>query len=152
MSNYRTIPKVELSALSPEDMRTLSSIETERLLTEQIDQLKLLPLPPESGLLKVGNFWHATWSPAPFEEDLTLNQIKTLDVRQLLQKRSMNNEKVLRIAMALNNALVSLSPKLPGKAKPKKALKKPVTKKVKSPTGRVGRKRPLKRDKKKRVS
>jgi hypothetical protein len=57
---------------------------------------------------RVGDFWDPKWTPAPFEESITIEQLAGLDLATLFKKRMVTDMRVQSIVRALNRALESL--------------------------------------------
>jgi hypothetical protein len=73
----------------------------------------------------VSKYWQPDWPRAPFEESLTISQICSIDIENLLRKRSLGPAKVTALILALESALTEAQGQRKLKAKPrKKSLKK----------------------------
>jgi hypothetical protein len=54
---------------------------------------------------RVGDFWDPKWTPAPFEESITIEQLAGLDLATLFKKRMVTDTRVQSILRALNKVL-----------------------------------------------
>jgi len=54
---------------------------------------------------RVGDFWDPKWTPAPFEESITIEQLAGLDLATLFKKRMVTDTRVQSILRALNRVL-----------------------------------------------
>ena len=54
---------------------------------------------------RIGDFWDPKWTPAPFEEAITIEQLAGLDLATLFKKRMVTDTRVQSILRALNRVL-----------------------------------------------
>jgi hypothetical protein len=79
--------------------------QTETIFYATLKELKekISSLANKNHLL--GQYWNQTDSRAPFEEELTLSQLASLDPGMLLKKKSITQEKILALTHAVRTAL-----------------------------------------------
>jgi hypothetical protein len=53
----------------------------------------------------LGEFWDTSWTPAPFEEALTIKQLTSLDISVLFKKKMVSEERMLNVTTALGRVL-----------------------------------------------
>jgi hypothetical protein len=67
---------------------------------------------------RVGDFWDSSWTPAPFEEAITIDQLAGLDLATLFKKRMVTDTRVQSILRALNRVIDFLDDRNSGEKSP----------------------------------
>jgi hypothetical protein len=57
----------------------------------------------------LGEFWSKDWTPAPFEEALTIGQLSTMDISVLFKKKMVSDDRISNICRALRRVQEELS-------------------------------------------
>lgn len=108
------IPKVKLSlAPIPEALEdhfsATAGAHSEIILGEVLSELKNHKDFLSIAGTAVGMYWDKKASRAPFEEELTLRQLTSLDIHNFLRKKSMTSARIDAIVGAAQNALRTLN-------------------------------------------
>lgn len=93
---------------APEEETPLSSVQLELNLRHCLEALRSHANYQSIRRATIGSFWDPSWTPAPFEEALTIDQLSNMDLTVLFKKRMVNDKRITCIVMALERALESL--------------------------------------------
>jgi hypothetical protein len=84
-----------------QEQQALSSVGLELALREHINRVKSHASYDRVRSMTVGDFWEPSWTPAPFEEAFTIEQLARIDLAQLFKKRSVSDSRIHNIVRAL---------------------------------------------------
>ena len=83
----------------------IGSVPLELALRENLSKITAHSRYQEVKKRRVGDFWDSSWTPAPFEEAITIDQLAGLDLATLFKKRMVTDTRVQSILRALNRVI-----------------------------------------------
>jgi len=91
----------------------------------------------------IGEFWDPTWTSAPFEEAMSLEQFSGLDLAVLFKKRMVTDTRIQSILRALRRVLEFLESDLPSTPAPRRQRPPTFADQEQKPSARVPAKSPV---------
>lgn len=89
--------------------RFQSSVQLELELRRLLGEIRAHPRYESVRRRTIGEFWDARWTPAPFEEALTLSQLTSLDLTVLFKKKMVSDSRIHNLCQALERVVAELS-------------------------------------------
>jgi hypothetical protein len=105
-----------------------SSVQTELELREALKAITSHPQYESVRNRKLGEFWSQNWTPAPFEESMTIGQLASFDLALLFKKKMVSDTRAHSIYRALERVRAEISGSTV--AKPEKRVAAPVQQKT----------------------
>jgi hypothetical protein len=85
--------------------QTPSIVQLEQDLHSLRSRLKAHPNYEKVAAKTLGDFWKSDWTPAPFEEMLSIRQLLSIDVAALFKKKTVTESRMLHVCQALERVL-----------------------------------------------